>query len=57
MMTAKRDFETLLTVRIKDGVLRLRLRIRVRWLLALLAAMATLTGSSALIEALARLTG
>lgn len=54
-MTTRSRFETRLTVRIKDGVLNLRLRVRVRWLLALLAAIATLTGSPALIATLTRI--
>lgn len=56
-MTPKSSFETRLTVRIQDGVLCLRLRVRVRWLLALLIAIATLTGSPALLAALTRLAG
>jgi hypothetical protein len=55
-MTTRSRFETRLTIRIQDGVLNLHLRLRVRWLLALLAAMATLTGSPALIATLTRLT-
>jgi hypothetical protein len=54
-MTTRSRFETRLTVRIKDGVLNLRLRVRVRWLLALLAAIATITGSPALIATLTRI--
>jgi len=56
-MTTRSDFETRFSVAVCDGVLSLRLRIRVRWLLAILAAIATLTGSPALIAALARLAG
>lgn len=54
-MTTRSRFETHLTIRIQDGVLNLRLRVRVRWLLALLAAITTLTGSPALIATLTRL--
>jgi hypothetical protein len=54
-MTTESRFETRLTVSIRDGVLNLRLRVRMRWLLALLAAIATLTGSPALMATLTRL--
>jgi hypothetical protein len=54
-MATRSGFETRLTVRIKNGVLNLRLRVRVRWLLALLAVIATLTGSPALVATLTRL--
>jgi hypothetical protein len=54
-MATRSGFETRLTVHIKDGVLNLRLRVRVRWLLALLAAIAALTGSPTLIATLTRL--
>lgn len=54
-MTTRSRFETRLTIRIKDGVLNLRLHVRVRWLLALLAAIAALTGSPALVATLTRL--
>ena len=43
---------TRLTVTVNDGVLRLQLRIPVRVLLALLAALAVLTGSPALLAAI-----
>jgi hypothetical protein len=46
-----------LTITVSDGVLRARLRIRVPMLLALLAALAALTGSPALLAALERLVG
>jgi hypothetical protein len=48
---------TRLTITISDGVLKVRLRIRVRVLLALLAALAALTGSPALLAVLERLAG
>ena len=53
-MTTQR-VETRLTITISDGVLKVRLRIRVRVSLALLAALAALTGSPALLAALERL--
>ena len=52
---AKKDTETRLSMAVRDGVLILRLHIRVRLLLALLAAGAALSGSPALVSALARM--
>jgi hypothetical protein len=49
--------ETRFSITVRDGVLTLRLRIRVRLLLALLAALAALSGSPALVSALAQLWG
>jgi hypothetical protein len=49
--------ETELSIAVRGGVLTLRLRIRVRPLLALLAALAALSGSPAWLPALARLLG
>jgi hypothetical protein len=51
------EHETRLTIAIGDGVMNLRLRIQVRWLLAILAASATLTGSPALVAALKQWAG
>ena len=56
MKTRSRS-ETRLTIRISDGVLHLRLHVRVRPLVALCAAVAALTGSPALLAALTRLAG
>jgi hypothetical protein len=46
-----------LTLTVRDGVVDLKLRIRARWLLALLLAAATVTGSPALMDTLSRLAG
>lgn len=51
------DDQARLILTVRDGVVDLKLRIRARWLLALLLAAATVTGSPALIEALSRLAG
>ena len=49
--------ETDLSIAVRGGVLTLRLRIQVRRLLALLAALAALGGSPALLSALGQLLG
>ena len=54
---ATQKTETRLSITVRDGVLTLRLRIRVRVCLALLAAVAAVSGSPALMAALARLLG
>jgi hypothetical protein len=48
---------TRFSIVLQDGVVTLRLRIRVRVCLALLAAIAAVSGSPALMAALARLLG
>lgn len=54
---ATQNTETRLSIAVRNGVLSLRLQIRVRSLLILLAAVAALTGSPALVSALAQLLG
>jgi hypothetical protein len=53
----KNDDKAHLHVTIGEGILKLHLQIRWRWLLVILAAIATLTGSPLLMEILGHLPG
>ncbi|HQE94211.1 MAG TPA: hypothetical protein PLH19_16105 [Anaerolineae bacterium] len=55
MMATQDKYTTRLTMTARDGWFRLHLRIRTRWLWALLAALAAATGSPALLAFLQRL--
>ncbi|GEM_PF-2609254 len=54
-MATQDKYTTRLTMTARDGWFRLHLRIRTRWLWALLAALAAATGSPALLAFLQRL--
>ena len=54
-MTTHTKHDTRLTMTVRDGWFRLRLRVRTHWLWALLAALAAASGSPALLALLERL--